>query len=186
MFRLFAALPVPEEVHDGLIELQKGLEGASWRPSENFHITLRFFGEVDGAIARDLDDELGRIEMPQLELEAAGTDFFGRRDPHSVHARIRGIDEPNQQALTRLARQCEGAARRVGLPPEPRPFKPHITLAYLHHTPVDAVGGYVKRTGHFRSDPFWADRFHLYSSHSAIRGPTRYEAEADYPLGLGN
>ena len=183
MFRLFAALPVPEEVHDGLIELQKGLEGASWRPTENFHITLRFFGEVDGAIARDLDEELGEIEMPQLVLEAVGTDFFGRREPYSVHAVVRGVNEANQEALKRLARRCEGAARRVGLPPEPRPFKPHITLAYLHNTPPDAVGGYVKRTSHYRSGPFWADRFHLYSSQTMAKGPTRYTAEADYPLG---
>ena len=182
MFRLFAALPVPEEIHDGLIELQKGLEGASWRPDENFHITLRFFGEVDGAVARELDAELAQIDMPQLELQAVGTGFFGRREPYSVHAVVLGIDDTHTRELKALAKRCEGAARRVGLPPEPRPFKPHITLAYLHHTPPDAVGGYVKRTSHYRSEPFWADRFHLYSSRLSVKGPSRYEAEADYPL----
>ena len=183
MFRLFAALPVPEEVHHDLIELQKGLVGASWRPAENFHITLRFFGEVDGGLAREIDAELGLIEMPQLELEAVGTDFFGRREPYSVHAVVRGVDERSQIELKRLAKTCEGVARRVGLPPEPRPFRPHITLAYLHDTPLDAVGAYVKRTSHFRSQPFWADRFHLYSSQFSAKGPSRYTAEADYPLG---
>ena len=38
MYRLFAALPVPEDLHDGLIDTQTDLPGASWRPAENFHI----------------------------------------------------------------------------------------------------------------------------------------------------
>jgi 2'-5' RNA ligase len=49
MYRLFAALPVPEDLWEGLAALQDGLPGASWRPEENFHITLRFFGDLTHA-----------------------------------------------------------------------------------------------------------------------------------------
>ena len=182
LLRLFAALPVPAEIWPGLLKLQKGLEGASWRPRENFHVTLRFFGEVDHATARELDAELGAISIGQFELVARGTGWFGRREPYAAWAGVEGVDDEATEALNRLARQCERAARRVGLGPEPRPFRPHITLAYLNHTPLDSVGAYVKRTAGYESPVFWADRFHLYSSMMG-QGPSRYTAEADYPLG---
>ena len=56
--RLFAAIPVPEEIGRDYLRLQKGVPGARWRPLENFHITLRFFGEMDERQAEDLDAEL--------------------------------------------------------------------------------------------------------------------------------
>ncbi len=182
MLRLFAALPVPKDLWGALEGAQKGLEGASWRPLENFHVTLRFFGALDHATAAALDEELAQISAPQIELVARDVGWFGRREPISVWAGVSGASDADTAALERLARHCERAARRIGLPPEPRTFRPHITLAYLHNTPLDAVGAYARRLAGFRAGPFWSDRFHLYSSHET-RGPTRYVAEADYPMG---
>lgn len=176
LHRLFAALPVPGEIADPLLDLQTGLDGASWRPLENFHITLRFFGEIDTVTARELDHELGLIEAPQMQLELSGVGWFGRREPHTVWARVL-----QDAALTRLAGACERAARRLGLPPERRPFRPHITLAYLHGTPLADAMAWSERHQAYRDGPFWADRFHLYESHMG-KGPSRYVAEAEYPL----
>ena len=50
--RLFVAIPVPEEIGLRLVPLQRDLNGASWRLPENFHLTLRFFGEIDEAKAK--------------------------------------------------------------------------------------------------------------------------------------
>lgn len=179
--RLFAALPVAREVWPELEALQKGLEGASWRPLENFHVTLRFFGDADHGLAREIDQELALIEAPALRLRAQGVGWFGAREPYAVHAHVVGETDADTLALNRLAGACERAARRAGLSREPRPFRPHITLAYLHRTPLDAVGAYAARLSAFRSQAYDSEVFHLYSSHET-RGPTRYEAEADYPL----
>lgn len=176
LHRLFAALPVPEEIAEPLLDLQKDLSGASWRPLENFHVTLRFFGELDTVTAREIDHELSLIEAPQMQLEVSGMGWFGRREPFAVWARI--LQDP---ALTRLAGACERAARRLGLPPEKRPFRPHITLAYLHGTPLHEAMAWTERHQTWRAGPFWADRFHLYESHMG-KGPSRYVAEAEYPL----
>jgi 2'-5' RNA ligase len=181
--RLFAALPVDVSLWPDLVAVQKGLEGASWRPQENFHVTLRFFGELDHGLARDLDEELARIDAPGLRLRAQGVAWFGSREPYSVHAPVIGETEADTVALNRLAGACERAARRIGLPPEPRAFRPHVTLAYLHRTPLDAVGAYATRNAALRTGIWDAQVFHMYSSHET-RGPTRYVAEADYPLGL--
>ncbi|MEL6286043.1 MAG: RNA 2',3'-cyclic phosphodiesterase [Pseudomonadota bacterium] len=176
LHRLFAALPVPPEIADPLLDLQVNLPGASWRPIENFHITLRFFGELDHPTAKALDAELAAVRAKPIELEINGVGWFGRREPRAVWARIAPSD-----GLDRLAGSCERAARRLGLPPDKTRYIPHITLAYCHHTPLDAAQSWCDSHGAHASGPFWADRFHLYESRLG-RGPSRYTAEAEYPL----
>ena len=44
--RLFAALALPAPIAEQVLELQKGMRGIDWRPRENLHLTLRFFGEL--------------------------------------------------------------------------------------------------------------------------------------------
>ncbi|MFN3314152.1 MAG: RNA 2',3'-cyclic phosphodiesterase [Hyphomonas sp.] len=178
MLRLFAALPVPGPVALALRPLQKNLSGASWRPVENFHITLCFYGDVETARAHDLDDLLGEIDRPVFDLSIEGMGWFGRREPRAVWARIRESDE-----LRALASQCEKAARRLAIPLERRPYTPHITLAYLHGTPLEDARAWTETHQTFRAGPFPATHFHLFSSRPGRPGgPTRYEAEADYPL----
>jgi 2'-5' RNA ligase len=177
MYRLFAALPVDPDIAPGLKALQTGLAGASWRPERNFHITLRFFGDLGHAHARDLDDLLGEIRAPGLEVRLEGIGWFGRREPSAVWARVRETDE-----LRSLASQCERAARRLGLPADRRNFTPHVTLAYLHGTTLQEATAWAETRHAYCTDTVWADSFHLYSSHLGD-GPSRYVAEADYVLG---
>ena len=57
--RLFLAVPIPESIADRLLTLEADVPGASWRSAEQYHLTLRFIGDVNEAIARDIDTELG-------------------------------------------------------------------------------------------------------------------------------
>ncbi|MBA3068728.1 MAG: RNA 2',3'-cyclic phosphodiesterase [Hyphomonas sp.] len=177
MLRLFAALPVPPDVSGALLKLQKDLPGAHWRPQENFHITLCFFGEISHTAARDLDELLGEIETPAFELALEGAGWFGRREPTAVWARVRESDE-----LRGLASACARAARRLGLTLDRAPYTPHVTLAYCHATPLEDARTWSERHQTFRSAPWLAGAFHLYSSRARASGPSLYVAEADYPL----
>ncbi|MBK8544651.1 MAG: hypothetical protein IPL62_14550 [Caulobacteraceae bacterium] len=56
--RLFAALSIPDHIAERLLPLMKGVGGAKWRPRENLHLTLRFFGELTEPVAEYLDSEL--------------------------------------------------------------------------------------------------------------------------------
>lgn len=177
--RLFAALDLPEDVADRLLALQKGVPGAKWRPRENLHLTLRFFGELQEPAADDLDSELAaaaEAHAPfELQLKGAGT--FGGADPHSLWIGAR--DNP---ALSALAAACERAARRVKLKPEPHKFTPHVTLAYLSGAPLDRVHGFAQRLGLFETRPFLVESFGLYSSHVRKSAPNLYRLEAEYAL----
>ena len=176
--RLFAALPVPYEIGQDLVRLQKGVPGARWRPVENLHITLRFFGEIDERRAEDLDAELAAIQIAPFTLRLKGTDWFGKADPRSLWL---GVDAPD--ALLRLHEKCDRAARRAGLAPEPRKFVPHMTLAYLRGAPVDKVNRFVQRTATLETEAWQATHFSLYSSWLTRGERNIYEPEADYPLG---
>ncbi len=174
--RLFIAIPIPEAVAERLMLLEADLPGASWRLPEHFHLTLRFLGELDEAVARDVDDELGRIVAAPFEIALAGAGSFGGREPSALWA---GVDAPVD--LARLQASCESAVRRAGLAPEPRKFKPHVTLAYLHGTMDDELAPFLQETAEFRTEKFWVDHFCMYSSRATKAG-SRYVEEAVYPL----
>ncbi len=83
--------------------------------------------------------------------------------------------------LRRLAGRCESAARRAGLKPEQRVYRPHLTLAYLRHADPARVGAWVQSHNLLKSPPFRVTWFGLYSSWPTKEG-TRYELEREYPL----
>ena len=174
--RLFAAIPIPEEIAERLLALETEVPGASWRSAEQYHLTLRFFGDIDEAMARDLDNELGLIVEAPFEIALAGAGSFGGREPSALWA---GVDAP--PALARLASLCEKAARRAGLSPESRKYKPHVTLAYLRGTSDHDGAMFQQDAAEFRTDKFWVDHFVMYSSWST-RGGSAYREEAVYPL----
>jgi 2'-5' RNA ligase len=176
--RLFAALPVPFEIAERLTALQRGVPGARWRPAEAMHITLRFFGEMDERQAEELDHELGLIQRPGFDMAISGAGSFGGADPHAIWLGLAPSDD-----LLRLAEKCERAARRCGLAPESRNYRPHVTLAYLRHTDLDRVKAFERRNALFRTPEWRADRFYLYSSWQGGRGENPYQIEAEYPLG---
>ena len=47
MLRLFSGIKIPPSIAQWLITLQSGVKNAHWIEPENYHITLRFIGNVD-------------------------------------------------------------------------------------------------------------------------------------------
>ena len=176
MPRLFSGIEIPEAVGHRLSLLRTGLGGAHWVDPANYHLTLRFIGDVDGRTARDFAANLDEIVSGPFQLRFDGLGSFGGRKPRSIWARV-APSEP----LAALQRAHEWAARKAGLPPEPRNFMPHVTVARLRGTRAEAVASYLERQGGFASMPFTIKRFVLFSSRASIGGGP-YVVEADYPL----
>ena len=61
MIRLFVGLPIPADIRLSLSKLSAGLPGAKWVKEDNFHVTLRFIGEVDEGLADDIDAILSQV-----------------------------------------------------------------------------------------------------------------------------
>lgn len=178
MIRLFAAIAIPTQIGEGLVRRQQGLPGARWRPTEAFHITLRFFGEISERQADDLDAELAAVSGSALTLKLEGVGAFDDGGiPHAVWAGV-----PEDPALKRLAARCETAARRAGLPPDRRAWRPHVTLAYLRAAEPPRVAAWIQGHNLLKSPPFRVSSFGLYSSRLSSEGAA-YRLERSYPLG---
>ena len=178
MIRLFAAVAAPPEIVEGLARRQQGLPGARWRPLETLHITLRFFGEVPEPVACDLDAELALVAGAPFDLVLEGVGTFGEgKDLRAVWA---GVAE--SEPLRQLAGRCEAAARRAGLKPDPRAYRPHVTLAYLKRADPVRVAAWVQEHNLLKSPAFRVDGFGLYSSWPTAEG-SRYDLEREYRLG---
>lgn len=177
MLRLFVGIGLPEQVQDALLDLGEGIPGATWISAENFHITLRFLGEMPENEAADIDTALGGVAAPSFNLELAGVNHFGPiRKARSVWAAVAPCP-----ALVHLRNKVEAACVRAGAEPERRKFKPHVTLARIKGETGHHLADYLARHSLFTAGPFAVDHFTLYLSHRSSGGHN-YEAVADYPL----
>ena len=176
MPRLFTAIELPEEAQNQLADLEQPLLGAKWVDIDNLHLTLRFIGDVDGGVARELMAELDSVDTDAFEIALAGVGVFGGDDPKALWAGVTPCP-----ALDALARAHERAARNAGLPPEKRPFKAHVTLARLRNASPAQVAAFLGQHALFRCEPFFVGRAVLLSSKPLVGGGP-YVIEATYPL----
>lgn len=176
MPRLFTGIELPEGLRALLGRQRMPLPGAKWVDPSDYHITLRFLGDVDNRTAAEFADLLAGIEAHAFEIRLVELATFGGNDPRVIFASV----EPNEP-LEALARAHERLARQVGLPPEKRAFKPHVTLARLRNPDLGRIVRFLERFGGFRTEPFTAQRFVLYSSKPTVGGGP-YLVESAYPL----
>ena len=176
MPRLFTALEVPATIAFSLSLLRGGLPGARWISPENYHITLRFIGDIDQRTAAEVGAALERVDRPSFDLSLAGLDAFGGNKPHSIVACVRA-----SAALRELQSEHERIIQRIGLEPERRKFRPHVTLARIKGAGEADAAAYLALRGDFRTPPFPVGRFLLLSSRDS-RGGGPYVMEEAYPL----
>jgi len=176
MPRLFTALEIPAEVGQSLAMLRGGLPGARWADPDNYHLTLRFIGDIDDVLAREIAFMLGNVRRLSFELRFDGLHSFGGRKPRAVVAAV----EPSRP-LIELQAELERMMQRIGLDPEGRKFTPHVTLARLHDASSQDVADYLSVRGYFPSRTFMASRFVLFSSRASTGGGP-YVVEDSYAL----
>jgi 2'-5' RNA ligase len=176
MPRLFTGVEIPSDIGQALGMLRGGLPGARWITPENYHLTLRFIGDVDDVIAHDVASMLGRVRRGAFDLHLEGLTSFGGRKPRAVVATIAAA-----QPLLEVQAEQERLMQRIGLEPEGRKYLPHVTLARLRTSSNRDVAEYLSARGLFRTAAFRVSRFVLFSSRASVGGGP-YVVEASYPL----
>jgi len=176
MPRLFTGLDLPDTVTDRLLSVRGGLSGARWITPDHYHITLRFIGDIDERIARDVFAVLARVSRRPVPITVEGIAVFGGDRPRALVAKI--LPSPG---LMELQAEQERLMRRVGLQPEPRKYTPHITLARLRDTSPFELANFLGGIGHLPSMQFNSDAFHVFSSRASTGGGP-YVVEGSYPL----
>jgi 2'-5' RNA ligase len=165
-----------DDVGRHIAMLRGGLSGATWIDVANYHVTLRFIGDIDDRTADEIADGLARIRRRAFPVEIVGLGAFGGRQPHSVYAAI-----AHTPALMELHGDLERTMQRLGLPPEGRKYAPHVTLARTKGAHGRDVAAWLDLRAGFRAGPFPVDRFVLFSS-KASTGGGPYLVEEAYAL----
>ena len=175
--RLFVALDLPASMRTRLSFLAGGVPGVRWVRPENYHVTLRFIGELPGWRAEEVDQALAGLRAPGFTVQLAGVGTFEKAG--RVSSLWVGVER--NPALEHLQAKVETALMRAGVERERRRFVPHVTLARLDGAPVEKVAGWVQAHNLFRSEPMAVEHFTLFSSLLGKEQAT-YEPEVEYPL----
>ena len=168
--RLFLALVPDEESKVRISELAAELrertsDPARWVHAEDYHLTLRFFGDVRASVVSSLKRALMSVAR-SMEEEAQRSRI--------VH--VGGFPKPRSRILTctleinRHQRELAGLARHATHAlvsgDDRHSFRPHVTVARLKHAQEISIA--IDHT------PLRFDRLSLFSSHQATVGP-RYQ-----------
>ncbi|MEW5774873.1 MAG: RNA 2',3'-cyclic phosphodiesterase [Thermodesulfobacteriota bacterium] len=143
--RAFVALPLPAAYQDGLAAVRRDWSPRlrsrlSWTRPGNWHLTLKFLGDVEESLLPRLAAALGAVRAPRFVLQGGGGGFF----PPRPEARRRWQPRVLWVGLARgaaetaaLASAIEKALLPLGFPAEGRPFSAHLTLARIKWSEPD-------------------------------------------------
>lgn len=171
----FIAVDLPVEVREELMLIASGVPGAYWVDEEKLHLTLRYLGEIDGVLLRDLQGALERVAAPAFELQLKGIGFFPPRgEPEVLWV---GIEKC--PPLMELQQRVDSLCTRMGVTADRRKYAPHVTLARLHDAPDSRLARYAQEQALFKSPVFVPRSFSLYASRRMPEGH-EYERIAVY------
>ncbi|MCE4603181.1 MAG: RNA 2',3'-cyclic phosphodiesterase [Desulfurococcales archaeon] len=135
--RVFIAIDVEDPLLVRELDKVKDLivsTGVPMKPveSHNYHITLRFIGEVDrGLVDEIVETVLKPLDVWKFRIHFKGLDAFpGPYRPRVVWV---GVDEGAEE-LTTLWSRIEKGLRRLGVKPDSKGFEPHLTIARVKGT----------------------------------------------------
>jgi 2'-5' RNA ligase len=191
--RLFVAITLPDsiksEIQRAQAELRRAVADGSarWTRPEQFHLTLRFLGNVAAERVAALVEALRGAckDFAPLRLAAEGVGFFPKaRAPRVVWVGL----QDRQGALAGLQAAIQNATRNfTSEAPEER-FSGHVTLGRIKSVRRPEAEALGQAAGKFAQTSFgeWrANSVELIRSQLSSQGPS-YSVLAEVPLvGLG-
>ncbi|WP_423924570.1 RNA 2',3'-cyclic phosphodiesterase [Candidatus Palauibacter sp.] len=135
--RLFVALRFPPRVREGIAratDALRALEGVRPVPVEQLHLTLRFIGETERSREAPLARAIAAAaaDLPRFDLRLRAAGVF----PSLRRARVIWVGVEDASALLDLHGSVEAAVVRAGIAPEPKPFRPHVTVGRIPRPPA--------------------------------------------------
>lgn len=189
-FRLFVAITVPEAVREAMLRVQRELQPLAprgvvrWTKPEQFHLTLRFLGDVSTDCVAGLQDSLRAAcsGIPSLQLRAEGLGFFpNARSPRVIWI---GIND-GENRLLNLQREIEAAVQPFTAEQGGERFAGHVTLGRFQQPDHINIKALSDLAAAMKSRTFgeWATReVELIRSELSPTG-ARHTSLAAFPLG---
>lgn len=168
MRRLFLAVRPPDDVLLEVDSLQWGLDPQRWIDFDQFHITLRFLGDVHERVAETIEEGLVDLPLPAPTLQLQGVGHF----PPRGQPRVLWVGLRNDTPALQIREALDAQLGRLGIPHDGRRLQPHLTVARLGVAGRrdSAVADWLSARGLFRSRPFAVPSVVLYRSHLRPEG----------------
>lgn len=178
---MFVAVPLDDDTRHALAarlteEVGDDLPGRPVAP-ENWHLTLRFLGEVE-------DPVVDRI-VAALDTAPLGVPFPVRWGglgafPSARRAQVVWVGlSAGEEAMARLAVSVDEALQAAGIERSDRPFRPHLTVSRLR--PTGSVDHALEKVDDL-AIRMEVDRVTLFESRLR-RGGAQYGVIEEFPLG---
>ena len=120
--RAFIAIETPKELKDFFLDLQKKIDKeAKITFTKDFHLTLKFLGEIDEGKLKEVKEELKEIKFKPFKLKTSKLGVF----PTESYIRVIWIGLESDKIIE-LQQAVDEKLR--GLFPQDKRFHPHITL----------------------------------------------------------
>lgn len=182
--RAFFGIPCPDRIREALTPLQKEIESdTNLKPVKpgNFHLTIKFLGEVSTSDREDLDSLIqSRLPTPgPLKLVVKNVGVFPNMDhPSVVWA---GIDL--NDSLRAVYEAVEDLSTDLGFDPDEHEFRPHVTLGRYKNSVgnTNRLLKWIQDHGEEEFGRFEASFLHLYESDLQQDGPI-YTSMVSWPL----
>jgi len=186
LIRSFLAIELPRTTRKKIEEVQADLRSTHadvrWVNPEKIHLTLKFFGNIEGSridpIFKSIEEPI-RNTLP-FSLKVRGVGAF----PHLKNPRVIWIGLVNgREVLISFQKQIETQLEKIGIQPEDRPFNPHLTLGRMKSSrgKEELVGRMEKHKEEEFGD-FQVERVVLFKSNLKPSGPI-YTPLKDLKLG---
>jgi 2'-5' RNA ligase len=176
--RLFTALDIPNPLRDELAALQQpDALAARWGDPDQFHVTLRFIGEVSKAQAVQYQEALADVHAERVRCVPYGLDVLpSRRSPRVLMLGLERTD-----SMIELYEAVSDALEVEGLGPEDRKYRPHVTIGRLDDVKPNDVHDFLQAHEEFTFPTYETEQFVLYESTLRPDGAI-HEPQAVYPL----
>lgn len=179
MPRLFIAIELPDAARSAIAQACTGIAGARWVKPSQFHLTLRFVGDVKDEAAAQLQAALGAIRQPRLSLQVKGVGTFP--PPGRKSARVLWAGVAYNPLLHKLQQVVATARPDIGHAPEHAPWAPHITLARFARKPGPELAVWLKAHDTLELPVIEVAGFHLFKS-DLRRGGAVHEVVQSFDL----
>ena len=142
---------------------------ASWVPRQNYHITLRFLGDIDPASTVDLDHRC-RAVCERIAPFDCILDRLGAF-PKADRARVLWVGGEIPPSFRRLTQALSEGLADLGFPRTKKEPEVHATLARIKDRPDPALPGVIAQLNPIRPMCLTIDRIMLMESTLTGRGP---------------
>lgn len=186
--RLFIALNIPEDekdrIHQAVAPLRHANLPVRWVDPENFHVTLKFLGDVQEQTGKEITAALNEIaaKTDPFSVDVGGFGAF----PTIRRPRVIWLGVQATPALRCLKQDVEWALTDIGFDRETRAFHPHLTLGRAQEQGAGVFRGLDEMASSLEYDGgFHVETVDLMRSRPGKDGP-RYSVMSESELGIAD